>query len=281
MVDASDRIRKRQAQVYAGLVQNELSYVKTFTDPVNPLTPGEISLVKGSDYMCNNPCYTDLVYGSLYFIDTTPSALLVTNTSAFTIGTGSFTIEWFQYLQPGSLSVRPFCLGTSVQGTGTRIGVVLSTTSSYSSYTVSLILNGTTTAVSTSSSLLGRWVHFAIVGNGTNIQMYLNGVAFGSTVVQPNITNNITTYPYLVIGGEYPQVASSSFKGYITGFRWSNIALYTAAFTPPKSPPQPVNSNTVLLLNSPSNNYIGDTSGTAKTTSTGDGGVIWAPQIPY
>lgn len=280
MVDASDRIRKRQAQVYAGLVQNELSYVKTFTDPVNPLIPGEISLVKGSDYRCNNPCYMDTVYGSLYFTDTTPSILLVTNTSAFTIGTGSFTIEWFQYLQPGALSVRPFCLGTTAQG-GSRIGVVLSTTASYTSYTVSIILNGTTTTVSTSSALLGRWVHFAIVGNGTNIQIYLNGVAFGSTIVQPNITNSTTTYPYLVIGGEYPQVASSSFKGYITGFRWANIAVYTTAFTPPKSPPQPVNSSTVLLLNAPSNNYIGDSSGTAKITGTDDSIVVWALQSPY
>ena len=75
---------------------------------------------------------------------------------------------------------------------------------------------------------LSQWVHVALVGDGVNIKQYINGLLSGS-VTHSNWTNGNN---FLNIG----QDPDDSFVGYINYLRISDIAIYTANFTPPTSP---------------------------------------------
>ena len=74
-----------------------------------------------------------------------------------------------------------------------------------------------------------QWVHVALVLDGANIKQYVNGVKTGATVAHPSwpSVNN-----FLNIGED----VSGSMAGYINDLRISDIAVYTANFTPPTSP---------------------------------------------
>ena len=75
---------------------------------------------------------------------------------------------------------------------------------------------------------LNQWAHVAIVGDGTNIKEYINGVLV-ITTAHPNWSNGNN---FLNIG----QDTEDTFVGYMNDFRFSNTAIYTANFTPPTSP---------------------------------------------
>lgn len=74
-----------------------------------------------------------------------------------------------------------------------------------------------------------QWVHVALVMDGTNIKEYVNGVKTGATVTHPSWPSSNS---FLNIGND----VSGSFDGYINDLRISDIAAYTANFTPPTSP---------------------------------------------
>jgi len=75
---------------------------------------------------------------------------------------------------------------------------------------------------------LSQWVHVALVGDGVNIKQYINGLVSGS-VTHSNWTNGNN---FLNIGRD----PDDSFVGYINDLRFSNVAVYTANFTPPAAP---------------------------------------------
>jgi len=75
---------------------------------------------------------------------------------------------------------------------------------------------------------LNQWAHIAIVGDGTNIKEYVDGV-LAITTAHPNWSagNNLLNI------GQDPE---DSFVGYMNDLRFSNTAIYTSNFTPPTSP---------------------------------------------
>jgi hypothetical protein len=85
------------------------------------------------------------------------------------------------------------------------------------------------------------WYHISVVSNGTNIYLYLNGVQDAAPISYyvrggtQNVTN-IGMYNY-----------SYWYTGYANNIRISNIARYTANFTPSASP-FTNDSNTLLLI---------------------------------
>jgi len=97
-----------------------------------------------------------------------------------------------------------------------------------STYIGNSALNGWNLLAGTGVAL-GVWTHYALVGDGTNIKVYTNGVLTGSTYTHPSwpSTNNFLNIGFDADGGS---------NAYINDLRISDIAVYTANFTPPTSP---------------------------------------------
>jgi hypothetical protein len=77
------------------------------------------------------------------------------------------------------------------------------------------------------SGTSGVWNHFALVADGTNLKLYLNGVSFFTTT-HPNWADDNQK---LSIGADL-----YGFTGRIEELRFKKEAVYTANFTPPSSP---------------------------------------------
>jgi hypothetical protein len=75
----------------------------------------------------------------------------------------------------------------------------------------------------------GVWTHYALVGDGTNIKAYIDGVLTGGTHAHPSwpSTNN-----FLNIGFD----ADGYSNAYINDVRVSSGVAYSGNFTPPSSP---------------------------------------------
>jgi len=217
------------------------------------------------DELTNNP----ITFGSLLFDGSTGYLTLPSN-SAFTIGTGDFTIETWLY--PTSFK---------------RFGTIFSTTSLFTvannfylqtdanGNKIILSSNGTVLLTSNNTINLNAWNHIAAVRSGTTLTIYINGLSQGSVTNSqsfvsdtPNIGSvNATTYPI---------------SGYISNFRIVNgTAIYTANVTPPTQPLTAV-TNTKLLLNTttiPSTSAFTD-SGPNNFSVTSSGTVTSTTQTP-
>lgn len=80
---------------------------------------------------------------------------------------------------------------------------------------------------------LSTWTHLAWVRSGGNFNYYINGVLDGTsplTQAIPDIAGSLS------IGRIVDGTANSAFYGYLDELRISNIARWTANFTPPAAP---------------------------------------------
>ena len=150
-----------------------------------------------------------------------------TTVAAFNPSGISFTVEcWFYpsntssgtrtiFTQPLTVSSRTFIVYQNGTSVGWYIGnAALSTWSA----------NAEATSVFTANT----WSHVALVGNGTNLNLYIDGVSKLTTTQSAWTSAN----RYFQIGGD-SQLAWP-ITGYIDDFRYTaNIARYTATFTPP------------------------------------------------
>jgi hypothetical protein len=211
--------------------------------------------------------------GSLRFTAASSSGISIPNNVDFRLGTGDFTIEWFQYQLTGSgTNQRIFSIGSYLP-----ISIAVSQEGGDTSKTFYAWLSGANN-IATSLNLTNTWIHFAVCRSGTSLRVFRNGTQIGSTLT--NSTNFNDTTNVFEIGNESTPSAGAAFNGYITNFHWvKGTALYTANFSRPTAPITPV-ANTKLLLNA-------TTSGTAFTDSSGTGkvstptGVAWNALTPF
>ena len=87
-----------------------------------------------------------------------------------------------------------------------------------------------------SYGVVGRntWSHIALVFDGTNVRLYVNG---NGTFDNPTISNK--PHPSWPVGDRFLNVGydvEGAIDGYINDLRISDGAVYTANFTPPSSP---------------------------------------------
>lgn len=209
--------------------------------------------------------------GSLDFRSTAianGSALRYANEADFRVVTGSFTIEWFQYFQTGSLYPRVFSIGTYPSAS---IGVSIESGSFY------LWRGGTNNSLFNPGTITNKWVHFAIVGeNNTTIKIYQDGV-LKRTYTGTYDFNNTTDD--LMIGNESTRKVDSGFNGYITNFRWTKgTAIYTGDFTRPTAPLTALPDTKLLLLGNPAAPFE-DSSGLNKTAT--NFGVVSSSLTPF
>jgi hypothetical protein len=162
--------------------------------------------------------------GNSYSLNGSSAYLSLSGDSSWAVGTGDFTIEWFQYQTDSSSFPRIFAIG------------------SYPSTVIGCSIEGGTfyawcPGANSFGSLTGyknSWQHFAIVRRSSNLYVYRNGTQISTAKVNSsNISNSSTT---LYLGVENGGNSSTWFGGYLTNFRWvKGLAVYTGNFTTPTS----------------------------------------------
>jgi hypothetical protein len=219
------------------------------------------------------PASQAAVGGSLKFTASGTSGISIPNDVDLRMGTGDFTIEWFQYqLTSSGANQRIFSIGSYASAS-----IAVSQEGSDTSKTFYAWISGANTIL-TQLNMVNTWIHFAVCRSSNIIRVFQNGTQIGSNI--SNTTSFVDASNNLVIGNETTRSAGAAFNGYITNFHWvKGTALYTANFTRPSAPITPV-ANTMLLLNA-------TTSGTAFTDSSAKGkvatgtGVAWNALSPF
>jgi hypothetical protein len=188
----------------------------SFVNP--PITVGSaVSTITQSPFSGGGNSYS--------FISSVNSFIDTPGSSDWAVGTGDFTIEWFQYQTTTAGFQRAF---TVDDFNSIDIGV------SVESATFYYWANSSFRYSSASSTVINTWYHWAVVRQSGVTRVYRNGTLRGS---QFNDTNNITnTVDELSIGNENTPSTLAAFVGYITNFRWiKGLAVYTGNFTVPTS----------------------------------------------
>jgi hypothetical protein len=162
--------------------------------------------------------------GSAYF-PSTAGNLKITD-SGDLASPGDFTIEFWSYLNSVPSSAFA-CHRNSSGGVQTALlilsgNVVLAMDDGTSAFSV---------ATATAGFVAGVWQHIAVVKTGGVAKLYINGVQGASGAVTATWGN--VSIP-LAIGSN--GLGGNAWPGYIDEFRFSKVARYAAAFTPPSFP---------------------------------------------
>lgn len=204
------------------------------------------------------------------------SSVAYPNTAGyFNINSDAFTIEWFQYFKSGGFTSAPRVFSIGSYGPG-NIAISFAHEGTDGSRSLILTINNTQTNLGASVNE-NVWRHFAIVGNGTTMQVYRGGQKVGSPIAYTAITSTLA----LTIGNETVQNFTAGYYGYIAQFRWvKGTAVYTGvSFTPPTAPLTAI-SGTLILLSSFDNLTVTKDYGPNALTSTPIG-ISWASDAPF
>jgi hypothetical protein len=210
------------------------------------------------------------VFGNSVQFNGTSRYLTIPASSNWAFGTGSFTVEWYQYMTSQTSYPRVFSVGN------------------YPSLSIGVSIEGGTFYVwetgtfrfsysLTSDGYLNRWLHFAVSRNNGTTRVFKNGIQIGAAYPD---TNNITNSSTLLcIGQESSPSAGAYYDGYISNFRiLKGTGLYTASFAVPNSALTAI-TNTVLLTCKSST--IVDNSTYAATITNNGGATVSSTITPF
>jgi hypothetical protein len=255
-----------------------------------------VSARSGSIYLFPNPTSRTWLYntsppanivlaGSLIFGDTNQD-LFISGSNDFVLGTGSWTVEWFQKMTNQTSFGRVF---TQNVWPSSEFGVSIENAAPNAVFYLWLDAQGNTPATANSAtvtaSYLNQWDHFAVSKqSGSFIQIFRNGVALhtmtGSNHPYISSSCNISSSLPLVIGSEGDGTVVTRFSGSISNFRLvKGYALYSGSYAKPSAPLTAV-PGTVLLLNArTSATAFTDSSGTSKIVISRS--VAWSDADPF
>jgi hypothetical protein len=210
------------------------------------------------------------VFGNSVRLNGSSQYLTIPASSNWAFGTGSFTVEWFQYMTSQTSYPRVFAVGNYPS---TSIGVSIEGGTFYvweaGTYRFSYSL--------TSDGYLNRWIHFAVSRDNGTTRVFKNGAQIGSSYSDTNnITNSSTV---LCIGQESSPGAGAYFDGYISNFRiLKGTGLYTASFAVPNTTLTAITNTTLLTCQS--STIIDNSIYTASITNSG-GATVSSTITPF
>ncbi len=200
--------------------------------------------------------------------------LSIPDSADFNFGTSDFTIEGFMNFN-GIFSSHGG--GPSVCGqrsSGTSRWSIYQSRSGLSFYSA----NGgdDTTDMDSSDLVVNKWYHIAFVRNGNVFKWYIDGV--GDTSYTDSYTlPDVGAAMYVGYNGD---TEYGEFDGYISGFRISDTARYTADFTPPTSVFVNDSDTKLLIQNGTDGSQTFDDLSTSDHTITATGDPRWfAPKV--
>jgi hypothetical protein len=227
----------------------EVIYVGTATSPDPDPTPPPID---PSIFYAPGP-------GAIEFDD---ASLDYAASSDWALGTGDFTIEWYQFQTGGSPYPRIFSVNNWPTAS---IGVSIESGGSI----FYLWVNGTA-VLSPTVNTIGVWTHFAITRTAGKFTVWQNGQLLGQ--VSDTGHNISDASDDLYVGNE--PLGDAPFSGKLTNFRWvKGTAVYTAPFSNPGT--LTAISGTKLLLQASSAGTVTHDSSTNNLTPTISGTITW------
>jgi hypothetical protein len=208
-----------------------------------------------------------LTGGSMSFNGTT-TYLTLPASSDWAVGTGDFTVEWFQYQQETGGDDRIFSVNSWPSAS---IACSMETgVDTFYFWTNGNMING-----GSISSLYNTWAHIAACRSSGTLYLFVNGTEVYSVANTDDITDN--TNP-LSIGAQ--SIENNYYQGLITNFQFiKGTALYTTAFTPPTAPISPDANSKLCLLASSESALLTDSSPAAKTAT--NNGVTFSANTPF
>jgi hypothetical protein len=210
-------------------------------NPANDIiTPsGTIVAISGS-VTINDTSTTPAYYGALYWAATGAYLRIGQQPgqpySLTDFAQVNFTTEfWIKFptTAPMRLTAVPFAMAETgywclVFSTGTP-QICRSTTSTFDRGYVSATVNGFTAPYSYGGITINptAWNHYALVGDGTNIKLYVNGLLLQYVTNGATLASTPSGNPFQIMTtGFYPEC-------YIFDFRHVKNTVYTGDFTPP------------------------------------------------
>jgi len=202
--------------------------------------------------------------------------LSVAGSSDFAVGTGDFTVEWWQYMTQtptDTLSSR----WPRVWWVDGNFGVSIENAPDPFFYFWMGGARNLATLTNFSSNYKNKWVHFATTRTSSTLRVFANGTLIGSEVNSTNVTNSSTD---LAIGSYPLDTGCCQFPGRITNFHFvKGTSLYTANFTVPSTPITAVANTKLLLRHTNSGGLLTDSSPIARTV-TNVGSVTFSSLSP-
>lgn len=226
----------------ARVIKGTALYTSAFTPPTAPVTA-----ISNTEFLCNftnagiydgtgrnvletvGDAQVDTAVkkygtGSMQFDGTGDYLILDDASSSLALGTGDFTIEWWQYFTPdlgfeSVIDYRPTGVNTA-------------------SYFVLFHLNSTTLQFFAGSARINatvansQWQHIACVRSNGTTKIYVDGTQSGASYTDSNDYLLADRRP--VLFGQGFTEGGTPFNGYIDDLRITKgVARYTANFTPP------------------------------------------------
>jgi len=191
----------------------------------------------------------------------------------FTINGDPFTIEWWQYdieTTPPTSNNYATVFWLNIPG-GQGIKFLRSV-----SNWVLRIISPVDITVSTGLDY-NTWVNYAIVGDGTDIIVYKNGIQLNPPL--PIAYTDLQTTGSLYIGNTNETGGDTNFNGYITNFRWSNAALYSTNYSVSTVPLTSTSDTDLLLLSKSNGAQAVDSSN--NFTDIQNYSVDWSAESPF
>jgi len=229
----------------------------TYNNGSNVLLPKKVPLS-----LFDNGAYLEASHGASAYFDGSGDWLYTVNQN---IPTGSYQVDgWFYAKDTNNVCI--FSQGTS--GNSNRTGLWINGVGNgYISFYVGT--NGSGGTGNNDASSWGnttipsnQWTHFATTYNGSQIELFINGISLGTA---SNTNDAESNTPFYI--GAFAYNSAPAFNGYMSDIRISDTVRNTSNFTPPTSPHTP-DSNTKFLLNPETS--ISDLSQSSVITCVGD-----------
>jgi hypothetical protein len=206
---------------------NNTQLLLNFTDAAILDSTGRTVLETVADSKTSS-VVTKFTGGSMYF-DGTGDYVKITPNYLTGIGTADFTIEGWWYFLDFTTRTTYFQRFWSF-GTGLANDVTLNIDNSgYPVYR-----NNDSVLITASAALsLSTWTHVALVRYNGTTRIYINGTDRGNTTTNNDLSSRATNIFYI---GSESDGAGGYFYGYVSDFRITRSARYTANFTAPTAP---------------------------------------------
>jgi hypothetical protein len=200
-------------------------------------------------------------YGSNWsnFFGGSSDYLQIADSSAFTFGSGDFTVEFWIYSSNTSLTI---IIG---QNNGTEAATSFDVRYNGTTISGNIFSGGDNYAISESMSK-NAWHHVAFVRNGTSLRIYVDGVSTSSTAVSTVSVNDSSNV--LRIGASSQTTPAYYLNGYLSNVRIvKGTAVYTSNFTPSTTSLTAITNTSFLTCQS--NRFIDNSASPLTSTVTG------------